>query len=492
MNSSRVYCPCILGAEMPETRISIASPLLALHGVWEAGITNNHTPTMDTTTYPHVVSSRKRTRADISHSDDESHDHDENEQTKQKNTNENWPRFIVLESPHPTAPLSKISPFTVAKAIQGKFGTVKKITKMKSGALLIEASRESTAQQILATTELSGIAVTATAHRTLNTSKGVVKDYHKDLFFMSDEDILNELSEQGVTDVSRFFLKKDGQNIKTNTLFITFNTPTAPKELKIGYYIVKVQMYVPNPLRCFNCQKFGHSKKFCKNPLACWKCGSEGHDGSECTAETTCCLNCKGDHCASSKSCPIWIQEKDIQRIKTERGLSYGDARRLVTSQSSSSVAQSYASAVKNVPKKITMSVDCQTPASWVGPQPSLRDASRLPSVITTSTGTCTSATNNRPIHKSSPVVTENPTSKSNKKSETHKLNEKSKETTRILKPVTSSTHLHRTWAKTWTPLILLDLQGRSLAHVVGRNTFRLLKLYNGYHTPMKLSRTDE
>ena len=434
LNSSRVYCPCILGAEMPETRISIASPLLALHGGWEAGITNNHTPTMDTTTYPHVVSSRKRTRADISHSDDESHDHDENEQTKQKNTNENWPRFIVLESPHPTAPLSKISPFTVAKAIQGKFGTIKKITKMKSGSLLIEASRASQAQQILATTELSGLAVTATAHRTLNSSKGVIKDYHKDLFFMSDEDILNELSDQGVTDVSRFFLKKDSQTIKTNTLFITFNTPTAPKELKIGYYNVKVQMYVPNPLRCFNCQKFGHSKKFCKNPLACWKCGSEGHDGSECTAETTCCLNCKGDHCASSKACPIWIQEKDIQRIKTERGLSYGDARRLVTSSSpssSSSVAPSYASAVTTVPKKITMSVDCQTPASWVGPQPSLRDASRLPSVMTTSTGTGTSATNNRPNHKSSPVVSENPTTRSNKKSESHKLNEKSKETTK-------------------------------------------------------------
>ena len=82
---------------------------------------------IDTTTYPNVVSSRKRTRADISHSDDENHD--ENEQSKQKNTNENWPRFIVLESPHPTAPLSKISPFTVAKAIQGKFGTVKKITR---------------------------------------------------------------------------------------------------------------------------------------------------------------------------------------------------------------------------------------------------------------------------------------------------------------------------------------------------------------------------
>ena len=156
---------------------------------------------------------------------------------------------------------------------------------------------------------------------------------------------------------------------------------------------MKVQMYIPNPLRCFNCQKFGHSKKFCKNRLACWKCGGEGHDGNECTLETTRCLNCKGDHCASSKSCPIWIQEKYILRIKTERGLSYGDARRLVISPSSSpssAVAPSYASVLKTVPKKVTISVDCQTPASWIGPQPSLLYASRLPSVVTVSTGSGT------------------------------------------------------------------------------------------------------
>ena len=82
---------------------------------------------METTTNPHFVSSRKRTRADISNSDDESHDDTAGEQSKQ-NTNENWPRFIVLEAPHPSAPLSKLSPFSVSKAIQGKFGTVVKIT----------------------------------------------------------------------------------------------------------------------------------------------------------------------------------------------------------------------------------------------------------------------------------------------------------------------------------------------------------------------------
>ena len=240
----------------------------------------------------------------------------------------------------------------------------------------------------------------AEAHRSLNTSKGVIRDYHQDLREMSDEEICNELSSQGVSKVSRFILKKEGKEIKTNTLFLTFESHKPPEKLKIGYYVVNVQPYIPNPLRCFQCQKFGHSKKWCKNNQACWKCGSEGHDGSECTSETTSCLNCKGDHYASSKSCPILIQEKEIQRVKTEKCLSYGDARRLVTSSSSS--APSYASAVKTVSKKVTVNVECQTPAFWIGKQPSLKEASKLNPVQTVSKGSGTNETktSNNAIHR--------------------------------------------------------------------------------------------
>ena len=125
----------------------------------------------------------------------------------------------------------------------------------------------------------------------LNSSKGVIRDYHQDLQDMSDEEIRKELASQGVTKVSRFILKKDNKEIKTNTLFLNFDAHKPPEKIKIGYCIVNVQPYIPNPLRCFQCQKFGHSKKWCKNKPACWKCGSEGHDGSDCTSETVCCLN---------------------------------------------------------------------------------------------------------------------------------------------------------------------------------------------------------
>ena len=82
---------------------------------------------------------------------------------------------------------------------------------------------------------------------------------------------------------------------------------------------------------------------------------------------------------------------------------------------------------MKSVPKKVTISVDCQTPLSWIGPQPSLRDASRLPSVITKTTGTGTSETNASSSRKNSPAKSDNRTTSSNNKTQTRKPDGKAK-----------------------------------------------------------------
>ena len=361
MRSSRVYYPCILGVEMLEIRISLTSPLLVLRGGWEAGIMNKHSPIMDTL-LTNVVSSRKRIRANDSSDDESQHEDDVIEFDPTWNLT--WPRYIVLSPVNEAEPLTKLSPFAVEKHIYGKFDTVHKVTKMRSGSLLIEATRPKQTRIILDTISFMDIEVKATPHRSLNTSKGVIRDHGRDLFDMSENDIVLELKDQGLEGVSRFILKKDGKEIKTNTLFITFATPTPPPKLKIGYYNVEVKLYIPNPLRCFSCQEFGHSRKYCKKELRCWKCGCEGHDGSACTSESVCCVNCKGKHYSSSKECPVWILEKEIQRVKAEKALPYGEARRLVTASSSSPAPSSYANAVKsNVAKPVpTKSVECQTP----------------------------------------------------------------------------------------------------------------------------------
>ena len=52
---------------------------------------------------------------------------------------------------------------------------------MRSGSLLIEATRPKQARIILDTTTFMDIEVKATPHRSLNTSKGVIRDHGRDL-----------------------------------------------------------------------------------------------------------------------------------------------------------------------------------------------------------------------------------------------------------------------------------------------------------------------
>ena len=72
--------------------------------------------------------------------------------------------------------------------------------------------------------------------------------------------------------------------------------------------------------------------------------------------------------------------------VKAEKKLTYGEARRLVkaSSPSPASAPSSYANAVRSTQRK---SVECQTPDFWMQDKPSLLSLSKLPSILTTSTG---------------------------------------------------------------------------------------------------------
>ena len=147
--------------------------------------------------------------------------------------------------------------------------------------------------------------------------------------------------------------------VKTGTYILTFSRPTPPKKLRVGYLSIEVDLFIPNPLRCFQCQKFGHGRDSCKGKAICFRCGQDGHDNCQNSAK---CINCKGDHLATSKDCPVWKKEKEVQRVKTENRLSYPEARRLVEATSPSPTARSY-TAVAN---PSTRTVDCQTKLTWL------------------------------------------------------------------------------------------------------------------------------
>ena len=116
---------------------------------------------------------------------------------------------------------------------------------------------------------------------------------------------------------------------------------------------------MPNPLRCYHCQMFGHHEHKCGRQAVCVNCGMPEHCPSgECQRPAK-CANCSGDHPANSKQCPTWEKEKKILKIKCEQNISFPEARK---QYEQFYAVQTYASAVKpNTCNKLTQTDDKDT-----------------------------------------------------------------------------------------------------------------------------------
>ena len=144
---------------------------------------------------------------------------------------------------------------------------------------------------------------------------GVVRSL--DLSLCTWDEIKSNFCKQGVTDAKQISIKRNDQIISTNTYILNFNSPKSPTEIKIGYLITKVETYIPNPLRCHNCQKFGHHTEKCTRPPTC-KNWTETGNHIDCQQPQK-CTNCKQNHSADSKEYKLWKKGKRILEVKHKK-----------------------------------------------------------------------------------------------------------------------------------------------------------------------------
>ncbi|GBO13010.1 hypothetical protein AVEN_258905-1 [Araneus ventricosus] len=113
---------------------------------------------------------------------------------------------------------------------------------------------------------------------------------------------------------------------------------------------LSVRPYIPNPLRCFKCQRFGHSQTSSRGTLTCARCAEVGHESTGCTAKEK-CVNCQGDHTSFSRNCLTWKLEKEVVATKVKNQISYPEARKIVASKAPTA-GTSYASVAQKKSKK--------------------------------------------------------------------------------------------------------------------------------------------
>ena len=239
--------------------------------------------------------------------------------------------------------ISSLSPFVVHKTILSIAGEPKSIKNLRFGDLLIQCAKESYEKSLLQMKPFCSLKCSVLPHSSLNTSKGIIP--RPALNRVTSDDIKEGMAEQGVTNLRRITVCRDGVIKPTHTYVLTFNSPNLPTVVKIGFMQVKVDVYIPNPLRCYHCQVFGHHENKCGRHAVYCNCGEPEHCGTSGMCDKPAkCVNCSDVHPANSKQCPQWEKEKKFLKTKRENNLSFPEARK---QKEQFYAGQTYASAVK-------------------------------------------------------------------------------------------------------------------------------------------------
>ena len=89
--------------------------------------------------------------------------------------------------------------------------------------------------------------------------------------------------------------------------------PNPPRSIQACYMHICVSNYIPNPRRCFKCQKFAQGRSNCHSSAVCAKCGQPGHDINDCSTEAK-CANCSGSHHAQLLQLSSLAQTQVVHR----------------------------------------------------------------------------------------------------------------------------------------------------------------------------------
>lgn len=219
---------------------------------------------------------------------------------------------------------------SIEKRVNGKIEGAISEAQGKTYALKVRSKFH--LDRLLSMTQLNdGTAVKVDYHPGLNSVRCVVscRDLTK---IKTDEDLIECMKDQNITNVRRI-KRKVGDKVEfTPTVILTVSGTTRPDFVDVGYQRIRTRPYYPAPMLCYQCYQFGHTRQRCKeNEETCGHC-SKKHEvikGVRCDSPAYCPRCQSANHSVGSRSCPEYIKENEIQHIRVDNGIDYPEARRL-------------------------------------------------------------------------------------------------------------------------------------------------------------------
>lgn len=185
----------------------------------------------------------------------------------------------------------------------------------------------------------------------------------------TEEEIRNELNAEGFNphSINHFSTNKQMRERKKSTMVkVVLRPGTDTKKFEALKYLFNARIYIEKMksggiVQCKNCQLIGHTSRFCYHAYRCIKCTDKHAPGKgQCKMDQSDnklapkCVNCLGDHIASSYDCPYI--KKHREKISKGKNKSNDEQRPRIINSTKVQANVSFADATKtnNKPKHNT------------------------------------------------------------------------------------------------------------------------------------------
>ena len=238
----------------------------------------------------------------------------------------NWSRFLVLKTER------RISPLVLENKLLSLCPTREMCFRpQKTNEWLIDATTKAQSDIFLKIEEIQGIKVSVKSHDMLNYIQGtVVLPQIDEDEEVPDKTILLDslkLRYDNINNIEVFEIPNRKEHKKPIRIAkIKFIGQDLPQKIKILGQNREVRPYVPKPLQCKLCCKFGHTHKVCQNKEICIVCGSEEHTTNWKCPDMN-CSNCGQLHHARSKECPFYMYNTELKLLMTRTGMAVREAK---------------------------------------------------------------------------------------------------------------------------------------------------------------------
>ena len=239
---------------------------------------------------------------------------------------------------------------------------------INSNEWLVETTTKFQSETYQSLDSINGIKVSVQRHDKLNSIEGtVILPPNNNSDGLPEETVLLQSLKFRYSNVESLKVyeipnKKSGGKLRIAR--IKFEGHNLPSNIKIEGQKRELLPYIPKPLQCRNCSKYGHTHNKCKNPPKCAFCGSEDHE-TTWNCGTPKCLNCGQDHHARTKTCPFYIYNTELKLLVSRSGMSIQEAKLELKSKGFLDPARNptYKEAAKRKPPSEPKGVEDKNPA---------------------------------------------------------------------------------------------------------------------------------